>query len=84
MNQPLFKPGTWVLFEANTSEGLRGGFGQVLGGIFDGTQWRYTVGGAHMDGTPDLVKEGEITQTLQNGSWLANSSTASGTSAYQE
>lgn len=80
MKQPTYKPEAWVLYE----EGTGGGYGRVTGANFDGESWVYTVSGALADGSLASVREEDIKQVLQNGSWLTITNAAASSSAYQD
>jgi hypothetical protein len=80
MNEPLYKPTTWVAFEFESE----GGFGQIVGGAFDGSEWFYMISGSLDDGTIRSVPQHKITYLFQNGSWLAPTSFGGQNSAYTE
>lgn len=81
MKQPAYKPETWVLFQ----QGETGGYGHVIGASFENGTWLYTVAGSLGDGSTRAVREEDITQLLQSGSWQAISvSAGNGGSAYQD
>lgn len=80
MKQPTYKPEAWVLFQ----QGNNGGYGQVIGATFDGSAWLYTVTGSRVFGTYTTVREEEIKQVLQNGSWLTVTAASASASAYQD
>lgn len=81
MKQPLYKPEAWVLYEQGTSSG---GYGRVAGATFNSESWLYTVSGANADGSHHTVREEEVRQVLQNGSWLTITNSAASSSAYQD
>lgn len=78
MIEPHYKPSTWIAYLIGTE----GGFGQITGGAYDGTQWYYMVSGSHDDGSLRSVPECAVTYSLQNGSWMAPTSTNGQNSAY--
>lgn len=80
MKQPTYKPEAWVLYQQEST----GGYGHIIGASFNGEVWLYTVAGPQADGSHATVREDEITQILQNGSWLAISVSAASSSAYQD
>lgn len=80
MKQPIYKPEAWVLYEQETA----GGYGRVTGANFDGQTWVYTVSGASSNGSHVTVREEQVTQVLQNGSWLTVTNSAAASSAYQD
>lgn len=80
MNEPTYKPKTWVLF---TSEENTAGFGCIVGGFLNSQgEWSYTVKGTQLDGSLHSVHEADITHTLQNGSWIAPTTFGGSGSAY--
>jgi len=80
VKQPAYKPDTWVTYQ----QGHAGGFGRIIGGLFDGNEWIYTVSGLMTDGAHHAVREHEISHTLQNGSWVAPTALGSNESAYKD
>lgn len=78
MNEPTFKPDEWVIFKQDTL----GGFGQIIGGTFDGNEWQYIVKNSLIDGTHRSVSENEITHTLENGNWSTPTHFGGAGSAY--
>lgn len=80
MKEPTYKPEQWIVYEQDGA----GGFGQIIGGIFDGESWLYTVSGVSVDSEYVQVEQDEITHLLQNGSWLAPSHFGGHTSVYSE
>lgn len=66
MQEPLYAPNQWVTYKhAN-----RGGFGEIIGGDFDGTSWYYIVRGQSVERHAVRVKEDAIILILDNKSWL--------------
>lgn len=80
MIEPVFKPEQWITFE----QGEVGGFGQVVGAAFDGSDWFYSISGSQDDGSLRMVREADIIHLFQNGSWLAPTSFSGKSSAYTE
>lgn len=80
MKEALYKPEHWITFE----QGQGGGFGQIIGGSYDGTHWYYTVQGALANGEHQSVREDEVAYLFQNGSWLAPTHLGGGNSAYKD
>lgn len=78
MNEPAYKPSTWILFQ----QGDGGGFGQVIGGNYDGETWVYTVSGSLQGGELRGVRQEEVTFLLDNGTWLAPTNFSGENSAY--
>lgn len=67
MKEPVYAPDQWVAY--NYGEG--GGFGKIIGGDFDGSEWSYLVSGPLVNGNPVRVEEYEIKLILDRQSWLA-------------
>jgi hypothetical protein len=65
-------------------QGNTGGFGQIVGGSFDGTTWLYTVEGGLGENSRRAVQENEITYLFTNGSWLAPTHLGGSGSAYKD
>lgn len=80
MKQPTYKPEAWVLYE----QGNGGGYGHVVGATYSGETWLYTVAGTRADGSHTIIREEEVKQVLQNGSWLTVTTTGASASAYQD
>ena len=80
MHEPLYKPDFWVTYQ----QGETGGFGQIIGGVYDGETWHYTIKGSRVDGTHTSVRQDEFGYLFQNGSWLAPTGGASNESAYKD
>lgn len=78
MIEPHYKPSTWIVYLI----GNEGGFGQITGGAYNGTEWFYMIAGSHDDGSLRSVPQSAITYSLQNGSWMAPTSTNGQNSAY--
>jgi hypothetical protein len=78
MNEPTYKPTTWIAFALDT----QGGFGQIVGAHFDGTQWHYIVSGSLENGALRVVPHHTITYALQNGSWMPPTTFGGQNSAY--
>lgn len=80
MQEPLYKPEHWITFQ----QGNTGGFGQIVGGSFDGETWLYTVEGSLADNPRRAVREDEVTYLFTNGSWLAPTHLGGSGSAYKD
>lgn len=70
MKEPTFKPEQWITYQ----DGIGGGFGRIVGGVFENEAWVYTVAGASANGEHTQVAEASIIYLLQNNSWLAPTS----------
>lgn len=64
MTEPTYKPSQWVAFDQE-GEDATSGFGQIIGGRYDGTEWHYTISGscAHDAGTGELAHQ--VAQVIQ-------------------
>lgn len=66
MKEPTYTPNQWVTYK----HGNGGGFGEIIGGDFDGTTWHYIVKGQSIERGSVRVKEADIILILDNHSWL--------------
>lgn len=66
MKEPIYAPDQWVTYEHANG----GGFGKIVGGDFDGTDWYYAVKGQLVQGPAIRVKEDAVLLILDNKSWL--------------
>jgi len=80
MKQPTYKPETWVLYQQDET----GGYGEIVGARYEGETWFYTVSGVSVDGSDVSVREEEVKQIMQNGSWLTVAAASASSSAYQD
>lgn len=81
MNEPGYKPDQWILYSSEAASG----FGQIVGGTHDGSEWTYSVKGPILDTTLEAVPESSITHFYENGSWLeARHGSSAAASAYTQ
>ncbi|UTX51198.1 hypothetical protein KI440_03250 [Candidatus Saccharibacteria bacterium TM7i] len=66
MKEPTYTPNQWVTYEHANG----GGFGQIVGGDFDGHSWHYIVQGQSVERHAVRVKEDAVRLILDNHSWL--------------
>lgn len=66
MQEPTYLPHQWVTYSSANG----GGFGKIIGGDFDGTEWHYIVQGQSVERPAVRVKESAIELTYDNRSWL--------------
>jgi hypothetical protein len=66
MNEPIYKPEQWIIYQ----QGESAGFGQIVGGSYDGEMWNYSIKGSLLDTTFALARQNEIIRYYENGSWL--------------
>ncbi len=66
MNEPAYKPNQWILFKQDEA----GGFGEIVGGTYNGETWVYSVKGPIIDTTYAEVYEEDVTHFYENNSWL--------------
>ena len=79
MKEPVKKPNQWIVYK----KGESGGFGEIVGGYYNGQDWFYTVKGATTDGSLVTVRDDEIAYAYEGGSWLAPTGLV-GQSAYKD
>ncbi len=79
MKEPNYKPNQWVQYEL---EDNIGGFGQVVGGVYNNDTWQYHVRGATDSETNVLVPQDAVKFILENGNWTAPQHFGGSNSAY--
>ena len=81
MNEPIFKPSQWVLYEL--AEGVAG-FGQIVGGLYTAARWTYQVKGATPNDNNVEVPEDSIKSVMENGNWTVPHHFSGSNSAYAD
>lgn len=79
MQEPTYKPGQWVVYQQLTA----GGFGEIIGGRFDGEVWHYTVQSSQKNSDAIIVAE-EIKYTLEGGHWMPPNNIIGNSSVYAQ
>ena len=80
MNEPVYKPNQWVLYELESDAA---GFGLVVGALFNDGNWKYHVKGAASNEHDYIqVPEEAVKFILENGNWTAPQNFGGANSAY--
>lgn len=79
MQEPVYKPNQWVLYETDENHA---GFGKIIGGTHGSAGWMYRVKGTTQNGDAVEVSQESITFILENGNWTAPQHFSGSNSAY--
>lgn len=80
MQEPTYKPGTWVTF----SRGNTGGFGEIIGGFYTNNEWHYHVKNAEMNAGTAQITGKDIQFTFEGGNWMKPNYTVGNSSIYAQ
>lgn len=80
MQEPTFKPNTWVAY----AQGGVGGFGEIIGGHFDGTDWHYLIKAVGRDGSSARILGTDIQFTYEGGNWMKPNYLSGNSSIYAQ
>ncbi len=81
MNEPVFKPGKWISFQKDDTTG---GFGKIIGGYFDGTNWLYAVEHATSSAGTTHVLFDEIKYSYEGETWMVPNTIVGNSSVYAQ
>lgn len=80
MNEPIYKPNQWVLYELEEDTA---GYGIIVGALYSDGIWKYHVKGATPNEHDNIqVPEEAVKSVLENGNWTIPQNFGGANSAY--